>query len=580
MALGTVTRIKPRYAAVSEAKAGGATYTPPVLARFLAKQIADEATFPSGIVRVLDPAVGDGELLCALLEELRHRGIEAPKVYGFDTDMVALTNAQRRIKALFPSADVRLEHGDFLEFVLRSESFNPAPSLFSVGEPTRPFDLIIANPPYVRTQIMGTEQAQSHAAAFGLNGRVDLYHAFLVAIVRVLSPSGTAGIIASNRFMTTKGGAALRAELRTRFHLRHVWDLGDTKLFDVAVLPALILARGRGSADGFAPTFTSIYETQGDPTTEASDVIAALGTTGTSILPDGRRFQVQHGQLDMSGPDNDLWRITTDVMDTWLATVAEHTWRTFKDLGNVRVGVKTCADRVFIRTDWDSLPDGERPELLRLLTTHHGAGRFRATPPAKPRHILYPHESVGGHRRPVDLTHLPKTRAYLERHRTTLEGRSYVIKAGRRWYEVWVPQDPAVWSSPKLVFRDISERPTFWIDLEGTVVNGDCYWLTPRSEDGIELLWLAAAVANSTFIEAFYDRRFNNKLYAGRRRFITQYVELFPLPDPSTPLSRELIALAKEIYSSTNQDERGRLEKHLDNTVWDAFGLRCEKVYW
>lgn len=578
MAPGTATRIKPRYAAVSETKSGGVTYTPPTLARFLAKQIADNANFPTGTVRVLDPAVGDGELLCALLEELRHRGIEAVEVHGFDTDMEALTSARHRLKATFLSADIRLEHGDFLDFVLRSGSFDPAPSLFSVSEPTQSFDLVIANPPYVRTQIMGAEQAQTYAAAFGLNGRVDLYHAFLVAIARVLSLHGTAGIIASNRFMTTKGGAALRTELRTRFDLRHVWDLGDTKLFDVAVLPALILARGHGSAGGPAPAFTSIYETQGDPSAEANDVIAALGTAGTSVLPDGRRFQVQHGQLDTSGPVDDLWRIATDASDTWLATVAKHTWRTFKEIGNIRVGVKTCADKVFIRTDWDSLPEGERPELLRPLTTHHGAGRFRATPPAKPRHILYPHESVDGRRWAVDLAHYPRALAYLERHRATLEGRSYVIEAGRQWYEVWVAHDPAIWSLPKLVFRDISERPTFWIDLEGTIVNGDCYWLTPRSEDDIELLWLAAAVANSTFIEAFYDRRFNNKLYAGRRRFITQYVELFPLPDPSIPLSRDLIALAKEIYSSTNQDERKRLEAYLDNIVWEAFGLRREEV--
>lgn len=580
MALGTATRLKPRYTAVSEAKAGGVTYTPAALARFLAKQIANDATFPASIVRVLDPAIGDGELLCALLEELKHRGIDAPEVHGFDTDRLALANAQRRLKAAFPSADIRLEHGDFLDFVLRSGSFDPVPSLFSVSEPAQPFDLVIANPPYVRTQIMGAEQAQAYATAFGLNGRVDLYHAFLVAIARVLSPSGTAGIIASNRFMTTKGGAALRAELRTRFHLRHIWDLGDTKLFSAAVLPALILARGPGMANSSAPAFTSIYETQSNTIIQADDVVSALSITGATVLPDGRRFQVQHGQLDTSGSVDDLWRITTDDTDRWLATVTKHTWRTFKGIGNIRVGVKTCADKVFIRTDWDSLPDSERPELLRPLTTHHGAGRFRAVLPTKPRRILYPHESVNGQRRPVDLAGHPKAQAYLQKHRTSLEGRAYVTEAGRQWYEIWVPQDPAVWSSPKLVFRDISERPNFWIDLDGTVVNGDCYWLTPRSENDVELLWLAAAVANSTFIEAFYDRRFNNKLYAGRRRFITQYVELFPLPDPSTPLSRDLVALAKKIYNSTHQDERGRLEAHLDDIVWEAFGLCREEVPW
>src|SRR5256885_12094823 len=47
----------------------------------------------------------------------------------------------------------------------------------------------------------------------------------------------------------------------------------------------------------------------------------------------------------------------------------------------------------------------------------------------------------------------------LERHREALEARRYVVEAGRQWYELWVPQDPAAWEAPKLVFRDISEHP-------------------------------------------------------------------------------------------------------------------------
>ena len=48
--------------------------------------------------------------------------------------------------------------------------------------------------------------------------------------------------------------------------------------------------------------------------------------------------------------------------------------------------------------------------------------------------------------------------------------------------------------------------------------------------------------------------RFNNKLYAGRRRFITQYVEQFPLPDPDREESKTIIALAKLIHSKYTAD--------------------------
>jgi hypothetical protein len=224
------------------------------------------------------------------------------------------------------------------------------------------------------------------------------------------------------------------------------------------------------------------------------------------------------------------------------------------------------------------MPENERPELLRPLTTHHSAARFRAIKPSKDRGILYPHESVAGQRKAADLANNPKSSAYLEAHRATLEGRTYVIEGGRRWYEIWVPQDPAAWDLPKLVFRDISERPTFWLDLDGTIVNGDCYWMIANRPKDESLLWLAAAVANSTFIEAFYDHRFNNKLYAGRRRFITQYVELFPLPDPNTSVALEIVEIAKAVYAQAGSREAAAMEAKLDPMIWESFGLRFKEA--
>ena len=85
------------------------------------------------------------------------------------------------------------------------------------------------------------------------------------------------------------------------------------------------------------------------------------------------------------------------------------------------------------------------------------------------------------------------------------------------------------------------------------------------------------AVANSRFIESYYDHAFNNKLYAGRRRFMTQYVEKFPLPAPELLDSREIIALAREIYALTPGAKAIALAERIDALVHSAFGLR-EKI--
>ena len=387
-----------RYEIVTEEKAGGATYTPEILANFVAQQIVEHAAPSAGnrAWRILDPAIGDGELLLSLLGEISRRGPLRAEVYGFETDRHALEVASTRIKQQFPEAEVRFELGDFLEFVLERFGAEANGSLFGPAAP-QAFDLIIANPPYVRTQIMGAAQAQRLAEQFGLGGRVDLYYAFILGMARVLQPRGVAGIIVSNRFMTTRSGASVRHAVQQRFNLRHVWDLGDTKLFDAAVLPAVLLAEGKDGHNSEVPRFTSIYQTDHPHDSLAQTPIDALSGDGVVQTSDGRRFLVQHGKLDAGGTTDGVWRVATTTADAWLATVEEHAWGTFRDIGKIRVGVKTCADKVFIRSDWDALPEDEQPEALRPLITHHIGGRFKAWTPE--RQILYLHEVVQGQRR-------------------------------------------------------------------------------------------------------------------------------------------------------------------------------------
>ena len=354
--------------------------------------------------------------------------------------------------------------------------------------------------------------------------------------------------------------------------------MGDTKLFSAAVLPAVLLVEGRNTLKENFTAFTSIYETKNPAQEFADNPIEAISKQGNIKISDGRNFLVQHGELNSNINNGGIWSITTAKIDSWLKTVESHTWATFRDIGDIRVGVKTCADKVFIRSDWQKMSEVEKPELLKSLTTHHIARQFKPIETKQPKQILYPHEVIEGHRNAVDISLYPRSKAYLELYRTQLEDRKYVINAGRKWYEIWVPQDPSAWQYPKLVFRDISEKPTFWIDLSGSVINGDCYWLMSKNPQNIDLLWLAVAVANSTFIENFYDYRFHNKLYAGRRRFMTQYVEHFPIPNPQSYIGRAIIQKAKDIYNLIPSIEADITWRELDAMIWESFGLAIEEI--
>lgn len=552
-------------------KSQGAHYTPPELAQFVAQQILAAWTPPNtGVngITILDPAVGGGELIEAIYAELPNELRSNARLIGLDNDSVAVENARRRLSSLSPHSMVT--ETDFLESLSGSQ-----PDLFEGAEFTGEADIIIANPPYVRTQVLGAMKSQALAAKFGLQGRVDLSFPFILGMVEKLRPGGIAGIITSNRFLSTRAGSSLRERLRCDADVIHIWDLGDTKLFEAAVLPCILLIRKAPPSK--ITLFTSVYsispqERRPDPANLFSHL--SHETEGVTDLGEGlSRYEFKRGRLEFSDNLGSVWKLQNNESSNWTKKVNQKTWKTLGELTKVRVGVKTTADSVFIRSDWaDECPNG-LPETLRPLITHHLANRFRGQCPEK--QILYTHETVEGKKRAIQLQSHPNTAEYLMRHQKQLKSREYVQRAGREWFEIWVPQEPSSWDHPKIVFKDIAVKPTFWLETDGSVVNGDCYWFT-FGDVLTNIYWLTLGVFNSTFIERFYDTHFANKLYSGRRRFMTQYVSEFPLPDPQTKHAQRIVKAARDLYDAPERETE--LMGELDDAVANAFGVSVEEI--
>src|SRR5439155_23095313 len=108
----------------------GAHYTPRELAAFLAERAAACLGYAYGRpIRVLAPACGDGSLLRAISEALAGRAVV---LSGYDTDTIAVERARQKL----PGTNIKL--ADFL-----------------MASGVRAADLVISNPPYVRTQALG-----------------------------------------------------------------------------------------------------------------------------------------------------------------------------------------------------------------------------------------------------------------------------------------------------------------------------------------------------------------------------------------------------------------------------------------
>lgn len=552
----------------SLAKKTGATFTPPKLADYLSDKIISYYGDLTNKV-VLDPACGNGSLLTSIAKKT---DFSVGTLVGFDTNNEFVEDS-REILRNIGVEDYVIENQDFLAIS------NEQTDLFSNNSLENFADVVIANPPYVRTQNLGGEKSRQLSKKFHLSGKVDLYYPFLVGMTNVLKFGGLLGVITSNRYLMTKSGADIRKLLLANYDILEVIDLGDTQLFDAAVLPAILIGRKKSikttlgeSVCRFAKLYEGNEKVSGDVQMVSSVYeILAREVAGTYKIGN-KLFEYTTGILTLPSNTDDVWALANDEENRFLDIVRENTCFYIRDRFKVRVGIKSCADKVFLKSQWDASILSEQ-EMFKPLISRENIQRWSCDT-SKLTKVLYPHYEKDGVRFVYDIDRFPKVKEYLLDNRCQLEGRKYLLAAGRKWYEMWVPQSPSMWNLPKIVFPDISVEAQFAYDESGAVVNGNCYWIAARTEEEKKLLLLLQGVANSDLMKKYHDLCFNNKLYSGRRRYLSQYVEKYPLPNPDSVYSQNIIKIVKELNATKLPVIRLALNQELNKNVNKAFGIK------
>ena len=559
-------------------KKRGAHFTPKDIADYIARQLFlmlsvppnKFSASPHDTLTVLDPACGDGELLEAMLTILKSHGYSV-RLVGVESDASTIERANQRLRGQLSSNDsLMLVQSDFLACL--PEDSQPSLSLGDdQNHPVIPkADVIISNPPYVRTQIMGAGRSQELATRYGLKGKTDLYHAFFVIYDAFLKRNGVLGVITSNRYLYTKSGVTVREHLRDHFNIDFLVDLGDTKVFSAAVLPAIAFAR-LTNPNNEPISCLRVYETPGATAQYRADSVAGIldnSNDGYYSVGDSV-FLKESGHIKNFNQSKEPWVLCSRADERWLDQIDKAAMAKLEDVAKVRVGIKTTADNVFIRDDWDTLEVAQKPEeeLLRPLLSSKEACRWAVEGSPK-LHVLYPHYSKDGKRKTIDLENYPGAKAYLLNHYEQLNARSYIHKSHRQWFEIWVPQNPSAWAIDKLVFPDISSGARFFMDKTGAIVDGNCYWITVNDGQDPDLLYLIMAVANSKLMDRYHSRAFQNVLYSGKRRYLAQYVNQYPIPDSSSEYAKRIISYLKERLDNNLPIQ----DSVIDDLVDKAFG--------
>lgn len=193
-------------------KEHGQFLTPPSVARYMAKQLRQIQSGAS----LLEPAIGSGVLVCALIERLiaEKRPLEISiTAYEIDKELCNISREVLKVASKEAERDgIKISwyvHQE--DFILACLPEDEQPSLFSSQESKQKvFTHIVSNPPYFKLNV---EDKRVKAVYGKLNGQTNIYTLFMALSAKLLSPQGKACFIVPRSFCSGVYFSGFRRDL-------------------------------------------------------------------------------------------------------------------------------------------------------------------------------------------------------------------------------------------------------------------------------------------------------------------------------------------------------------------------------
>jgi hypothetical protein len=399
---------------------------------------------------LLDPGCGGGAFIAGVLRWCEANRVPVPQITGVELNPSLAAKARKRFAA-YPT--VNIVQADYL--------LSPAKNAYR---------FVIGNPPYVSLGKLGGDvQRDKYRKRFkSARGRFDLYMLFFERSIEELAPNGRLVFITPEKFLYVSAAKELRRMVAT-----------ETVVSSIHLAP-------EDAFPGFTtyPAITTLDRRQVEQVSTACRF--RCGTTRQVQLPS----------------DGESW---------WPKLMGEQTTSDVPLLGDVCVrvsaGVATGADDVFVQEMADL------PAQLRAFAKPAIAGRDLATGmplPSPHRAILIPYRDTGELLPNTELgalgRHLARTSI-----KEALKRRTCVDR--KPWY-AFHDNFPTDILRPKILFKDITKQPFFWVDRGGDVIPlHSVYYIVPERADQLDALcgWLNGPDAR-LWLEANCQRAANGFL--------------------------------------------------------------------
>lgn len=424
------------------------------------------------------------------------------------------------------------------------------------------FDIVLANPPYVRQEkIEGYEidgrpansKVQLRADYETFTGTADLYVYFYERSVRLLKPGGVLAFITSNKWYRIAYGAKLRRWLVSHTRLRTIVDFGDADVFEAIAYPTIIVAIRR-SSPALSPPAGEAFQALSWPPGQSPEGFPEKFAREAFAMPQSELANGVDWQIVPREAGGLLDRIRKTGVPLSQMISSE-----------INRGITTGFNNAFEigETEFAKLSkDPATRAILKPLLKGRDLARWVNETPKK--WIIFS-------RRGTDIDQYPAAKAHLAEFREKLEpkpkdhaGAWQGRKPGS--YKWWEIQDnvnywPA-FERDKIISNKITDKPSFSYDTSGCYLGNTAYCFTSSRSKYI------LSVLNSS-VSAYISAR----IFADKEGgfYEVQPVQLgnFPIPVPNSEQEALLTILVDMILYGAQP--RAHIESLINAFVYELY---------
>jgi type I restriction-modification system DNA methylase subunit len=413
----------------------------------------------------------------------------------------------------------------------------------------RGFDIVLANPPYVRQELIKDIKPHLKDVYGSLYaGTADLYVYFYLRSFQLLRPGGVLVFISSNKWFRAGYGKKLRAWIAENADVLSITDFGDLPVFDSATAyPMVFIARsGRTESE---TRYTEV---------ESLD----------APYPNVRALVEQQGKmLPPTAIDGEGWLLADADITTTIAVMRRFE-ATLGDLVDQRVyrGLVTGLNKAFVidtatRTELIE-SDPKSADIIKPFFLGRDVRRWSVD--YNDRWLIYsPWE--------LDIHEYPAVKAHLSQWKTELGARPECREGRFNWWCLsrYGSNFIEEFSKPKIVYQEIATYQAFAMDLSGSLANNKVYGIITNDHSLL-------AILNSKIVWKYYSL-VCSKLSGGALAMQRPAVTGLPVPSIVGSDRAVLSDLAKRCIVGRQQgDDILCYEEEIEAYVARLYGIASE----